>query len=187
MIIWIPPQLVTILTSPGIMVHEIAHKLFCDLFNLKVYKVCYLNVGSEVGGYVVHERSNTFHIDLLIGIAPLMVNTLVCMLLTFPHSISTLLLGTSFGYATSSAYYAASIVLYALGIIIGTCAFPSKKDLSSPEELAQTVIQASLVAVLGVISQIFNSEGFGILLRGFFALCLTKILPHIFIMMLNHW
>lgn len=186
MFIWIPPQVMCILTSPGIVVHEIAHQLFCDLFNVKVIKVCYLNFGSETGGYVVHERTHTFHISLLIGIAPLIVNSLLCMLLTFPQSVSMFYtLGNRFNYASSSGYYLATITLYALGLIIGMSAFPSDKDLQNPAELARTPAQTCLVAFLGVIAQFFNTPTLGVLLRIFFALLVSGILPALFLMIVS--
>ena len=37
----IPGPIIALLTFPGVIVHEFAHKLFCDIFNVPVYYVNY--------------------------------------------------------------------------------------------------------------------------------------------------
>ncbi|MFZ5954413.1 MAG: hypothetical protein ACOYT8_04945 [Candidatus Dependentiae bacterium] len=181
MIIWIPPHAITIITSPGIIIHEIAHRFFCDIFNVRVLKVRYLSFSSEASGYVIHEKNEKFYIDLLIGIAPFFVNSLICMFLTFPHVVSTIYtLGNNFNYATSSIYYTASLALYTLGIIIGICAFPSKKDLVSPKELANTWFQKCLIAVIRALNWPFNISMLGLFLKIYFAMILSYKLPYLF-------
>ena len=39
--------LTSLLTFPGVVSHEFAHKFFCDLFEIKVRKVCYFRFGGE--------------------------------------------------------------------------------------------------------------------------------------------
>lgn len=50
----IPGFLISILTFPGVIVHEIAHQLFCRICGVAVLDVCYFKAGNPAG-YVVHE------------------------------------------------------------------------------------------------------------------------------------
>lgn len=42
---FIPGQLIAALTFPGVIVHEMAHQLFCRLFRVAVLDVCYFRFG----------------------------------------------------------------------------------------------------------------------------------------------
>ena len=42
-----PGLFVSILTFPGVIVHELAHQLFCYMCNIKVNKVVYFQFGNK--------------------------------------------------------------------------------------------------------------------------------------------
>jgi hypothetical protein len=113
----IPGFIITILTFPGVIVHEFAHKLFCQWTGTRVVKVCYFRIGNPAG-YVMHERpSSTWH-HVLIGIGPLFVNTLA---------------GFVIGIAAaplrwSDTYEWAHVTLMWLAISIAMHSFPSTGD-----------------------------------------------------------
>src|SRR5579859_7550774 len=71
----IPGFIISWLTFPGVMVHELAHKIFCHLTGTKVVKVCYFRLGNPAG-YVIHERPTSTWKHILIGIGPLFVNSI---------------------------------------------------------------------------------------------------------------
>ncbi|WP_431212439.1 DUF3267 domain-containing protein [Puia sp. P3] len=51
---FIPGFVITLLTFPGVIVHEFAHQLFCRLYKVPVFEVVYFQLGNPAG-YVMHE------------------------------------------------------------------------------------------------------------------------------------
>ena len=82
MLIPIPGLLVSIATFPGIIVHEFAHDLFCKLTKTPVQEVCYFQIGNPAG-YVIHELPSNVWKHILIGIGPLIVNSLIGIAMGF--------------------------------------------------------------------------------------------------------
>ena len=66
---FIPGFLIALVTFPGVIVHEMAHQLFCRLFRVAVLDVCYFRLGNP-SGYVLHESPRTTAQHLVIGIGP---------------------------------------------------------------------------------------------------------------------
>jgi len=48
--------LIALVTFPGIILHEWAHKFFCDRTGVPVYKTCYFRLGNPAG--YVYPRSD---------------------------------------------------------------------------------------------------------------------------------
>ena len=119
--IFIPGFLIAILTFPGVIVHEAAHFLFCRLFRLAVFDVCYFRMGNP-SGYVVHEETGSFRTAFFVGMGPFFVNTLLCLLFCLPAFIPV----GELDVIDPLAYF-----FYWLGISIGMHAFPSTHDLSN--------------------------------------------------------
>ena len=113
----IPGWLISVLTFPGIILHELAHKKFCDLFDVKVLKVQYFTIGG--GGYVIHERTENYKAIFWISIGPLIINSLACLL---------------FGMITALFYESAGLFFYLFGwlsISFGAHSFPSNQDMKN--------------------------------------------------------
>jgi len=70
----IPGFIISWLTFPGVIIHEVAHELFCILTGTRVLKVCYFQFDSPPG-YVHHEKPSSAWKNILIGVGPLIVNT----------------------------------------------------------------------------------------------------------------
>lgn len=70
----VPGVLITLLTFPGVMVHELAHELFCHWTGTRVLRVCYFRFGNPAG-FVIHQRPTSIWKSILIGVGPLFVNT----------------------------------------------------------------------------------------------------------------
>ena len=66
--------LVTWITFPGVIVHELAHQLFCVWTGTPVIRVCYFRFGNPAG-YVVHGRPTSVWRHIMIGMGPLVINT----------------------------------------------------------------------------------------------------------------
>ena len=117
----IPGFIISALTFPGVIVHELAHQLFCRLCNVAVFDVCYFQFENPAG-YVVHEKPKYSYQNILIGVGPFLINTLIGMLITFPVSLQVIELKISF---LQSPF---SYILMWLGISILMHAFPSTGD-----------------------------------------------------------
>ena len=116
----IPGQIITILTFPGVIVHEIAHKLVCNILGVRVLRVCYFRFGNPAG-YVAHEQPQNAIQQILIGLGPFIFNSIVGAIIAFPGALA---------YHTSKAL-AFHYVLIWLGISIAMHSFPSTGDANS--------------------------------------------------------
>ncbi|MHB1037948.1 MAG: hypothetical protein ACYC35_25190 [Pirellulales bacterium] len=124
----IPGFLISLLTFPGVIVHEAAHMLFCRLRGVAVLDVCFFRVGNP-SGYVVHEPINNFNTAFLVCVGPLLVNSVLCILLCFPAFVPVRIFGQS---------DPVSMFLIWLGVSIGMHAFPSNQDATNLFQQAKT-------------------------------------------------
>lgn len=115
----IPGFIISILTFPGVIIHELAHQFFCWLCGLRVYEVVYFQCKNPCG-YVIHEASKNPAKTLLISIGPFIVNTILGILILAPVSIDFFVFGD-----VGNIFY---IVVFWLGISILMHAFPSTQD-----------------------------------------------------------
>ena len=118
---FLPGWLIELITFPGVVVHEIGHRIFCHLTGVPVYDVRYYKFRGAPSGYVIHGEPPTLGAAFLISFGPLFLNTSLCSLLTFTAFIPTLILKD-----TSSS--AVSVFLMWIGFSIGMHAFPSNHD-----------------------------------------------------------
>lgn len=70
----------TVLTMPGVVVHEFGHALFCFLANVKIYRIKLLGLKNPLG-YVEHEEPRKFFQSLLISFGPLVVNSVLSLIM----------------------------------------------------------------------------------------------------------
>jgi len=134
----IPGILVTLATFPGVIVHEIAHQLFCRWFRVAVFDVCYFRVGNPAG-YVVHEPPRTAWQNTVIAIGPFLVNSLIGALIAAPGAIPVL----QFESGSLLDYF-----LIWLGVSIAMHAFPSTGDARSMLQAVQAEGTPSLTRIL---------------------------------------
>lgn len=78
--------LISIITFPGIMVHEFAHQIFCRILRIPVFRVVYFRVGNPCG-YVEHEASEDPLKVFLTSTGPFFVNTLLGIVILTPVAI----------------------------------------------------------------------------------------------------
>jgi hypothetical protein len=115
---FIPGFLISIVTFPGVIVHELAHQLFCRLLKVPVFEVVYFQVKNPAG-YVLHEAPRNKWHSLLISIGPFFVNTILGAVISLPAALPI----KEFGNAGPLDY-----VLIYLGVSIAMHAFPSTGD-----------------------------------------------------------
>lgn len=121
---FIPGFLIALITFPGVIVHEIAHRFFCDLSKVPVYKVCYYRVGNP-SGYVIHGGVTNLWSAFLISVGPFIINSALCAFIAFSAVIPMMVL------KDSSNLSGWSLFQLWLAISIGMHAFPSKQDLDN--------------------------------------------------------
>jgi len=114
----VPGSVISAVTFPGVIVHEMGHQIFCRLSRVAVLDVCYFRFGNPAG-YVVHETPSREGQQILIGLGPFFVNSLLGTLVAFPAAIPVLQFdsGSPLDYA-----------LIWLGISIAMHSFPSSGD-----------------------------------------------------------
>ncbi len=117
----IPGFLIAWATFPGIIVHELAHQFFCRVCRVAVLDVCYFRFGNPAG-YVVHEIPRMPIQQIVIGIGPFIINSVVGALIAFPAAVPVLKLQTG----TPLDYF-----LLWLGVSIAMHAIPSTGDARS--------------------------------------------------------
>src|SRR5689334_1450744 len=114
----IPGFIITWVSFPGVIIHELAHKLFCQWTGTPVLQVCYFRFGNPAG-FVIHEKPATVWKHMLIGIGPLFVNTAI--------GLAVGLLALLFKRASEPVF----IGLMWLAISIAMHSFPSTGDAKS--------------------------------------------------------
>jgi hypothetical protein len=118
---FIPGILITIVTFPGVIVHELAHQLFCRLYKVPVFEVVYFQAENPAG-YVLHETADKKWQNIMISVGPFFVNTIVGALIALPASLNF------FEYDNPRWF---DYILIYLGVSITMHAFPSTGDASS--------------------------------------------------------
>lgn len=116
----IPGVIISIVTFPGVIVHELAHQLFCRLFKVPVFEVCYFRTQNPVG-YVLHEQAPKNYQAVMISIGPFIINTLIGFLIAFPVAIQQ----------KFDVNGPLDFILIYLGVSIAMHAFPSTGDAQS--------------------------------------------------------
>ncbi len=134
----IPGFLISILTFPGVIVHEAAHLLFCKLRKVPVLEVCFFRFGNPAG-YVVHAETDSFATTFLVSVGPFFVNSLLCVLLCFPVFYPS----RAFGYEDLLTY-----PLLWVGLSIGMHAFPSTGDARNLWRHAKIAVREKSVLAL---------------------------------------
>lgn len=119
---FIPGFVISVLTFPGVIVHELAHQLFCRWNNVAVIDVCYFRFGNPAG-YVRHEIPQKASQNIWIGIGPFFVNTIVGGLVAMPAAVQV------FEFRDFS--HILNLLLIWLGISITMHSFPSIGDAKS--------------------------------------------------------
>ncbi len=132
----IPGWVISILTFPGVIIHEMGHKFFCDILKVKVREVKYFRFGNPAG-YVIHEVSDKFYKTFLIDVGPFIINSAVAIL------IFVILSRMPFEGAIP-------VVLMWLGVSIGMHAFPSSHDAKVLwSESGKHIKNGNLMAIVG--------------------------------------
>lgn len=118
---FIPGFFISLLTFPGVIVHELAHQLFCRYYKVPVFKVVYFQL-SNPAGYVIHEIPRDKWHSIMISIGPFIVNTILGAIISLPAALPVF----KFHTATPLDY----LLIY-LGVSVAMHAFPSRGDAAN--------------------------------------------------------
>lgn len=153
------------LTFPGVVVHEWAHKIFCQISGLHVMKTVYFRFGNP-SGYVVHEVPKTYLQSFFVSTGPIIFNSLVSISLAY--AVSFLSHGSNW-----------RIVFLWLSFSIAAHAFPSEEDLhgASHDGLNSLKKGSSLWPLIGfpLIGLMWLAGRFGLIFRIVFATLMVFI------------
>jgi hypothetical protein len=136
---FIPGPVISAITFPGVVVHELAHQLFCRLYKVPVFKVVYFQFGNPAG-YVLHEVPAKKWQSIMISIGPFFLNTIVGALIALPAALGT--------YNLDNSGFLEYLLMY-LGISIAMHAFPSTGDANSIWQALKDKDTNLLVKVVG--------------------------------------
>lgn len=114
----IPGIAISIATFPGVIVHELAHQLFCRWFKVPVFQVVYFQVGSPAG-FVLHETPQRKWQSILISVGPFLINTISGALIALPAALPV--------FTLNNASWLHYLLMY-LGVSIAMHAFPGTGD-----------------------------------------------------------
>jgi len=148
---FIPGEIISAISFPGIIVHEAAHMFFCKIRKVAVFEAVFFQFGNP-SGYVIHERTDSFLSTFLISMGPFFVNTLLCLIICFPAYMPI-----SFFDIDSPLSY----LLIWLGVSIGMHAIPSNQDATNLFDQAKVEVKtlnplAVLSFPLVILIYIFN-------------------------------
>lgn len=136
---FIPGEIISVLTFPGVIVHEFAHMFFCKVRKIAVFDACYFRFGNPAG-YVVHENTDNFTTTFLVSMGPFVVNTLLCLLICLPAYMPV----KFFDLDHPLSYF-----LIWLGVSIGMHAIPSNQDADNVfQQAKQQVKNKNILAIL---------------------------------------
>jgi hypothetical protein len=139
---FIPGIVISILTFPGVIIHELAHFLFCRIRKVPVFDVKFFQLKASVQGYVIHAHPEDFLSTFLISVGPLIINTLLCLIICIPAAIPF----QAFGVQSIQVLF-----FLWLGISIGMHAFPSTQDANILwTEALKLVKKGNVLAILSM-------------------------------------
>ncbi len=156
----------------GVCLHELGHKVFCDLLGVKVFQVKYFNFrpgedGAE--GWVIHEKPKRLHQSFFITMGPMFTNGLILSLFIIVIRLFELPI----------------IFSIVFGVIGGLTAslFPSKPDIDNFLEHLRHEVTNPLLRGIGVlfgyVLLLFTIELVTILIAVIVAIGLMNFAPSI--------
>jgi hypothetical protein len=171
---FIPGIVITFITFPGVIVHELAHQLFCRWSKVPVFKVVYFQLANPAG-YVVHEVPQNKWQSIAISVGPFFLNTILGALIALPAALPVF----DFESATLVHY----LLIY-LGVSIAMHAFPSTGDATAIWESLKEPGTSLLVKIVGypIIGLIYiGSFGSFFWLDLLYGISVAVGLPYLFI------
>jgi len=174
---FVPGIIISIITFPGVIIHELAHQIFCRIMRVPVYEVKYFQFSNPCG-YVVHEATQNPLKTFFISIGPFLINTLIGMIIISPAAIELVVFED---YSNLL-----NLLLGWIGFSTLMHAFPSTGDA---KVLVNNILKNKNVNVLvkiivsPVIGLIYiGALGSVIWLDAIYAIAIAMIIPNLFLL-----
>lgn len=176
---FIPGVVISAVTFPGVIVHELAHAIFCKLLRIPIYDAKFFQLSNPCG-YVVHEPTDKPLKSLLISVGPFLVNTILGAVIMLPASITLIKFREPGNFLT--------LLLGWLGISILMHAFPSTGDaealISSVLKNDQVNFLFKVITFPFIIAIYIGAFGSVVWLDALYALGVSMVLPNILVKLL---
>lgn len=176
---FIPGVVISAVTFPGVIVHELAHAIFCKLLKIPIYDAKFFQLSNPCG-YVVHEPTDKPLKSLLISVGPFLVNTILGAIIMLPASITLIKFRESGNFLT--------LLLGWLGISILMHAFPSTGDaealISSVLKNDQVNFLFKVITFPFIIAIYIGAFGSVVWLDALYAFGVSMVLPNILVKLL---
>jgi hypothetical protein len=125
--------LIAILTFPGVIIHEVSHRIFCDFTRTPVYEIKYMGISKAPLGYVAHKPNYGLRNNILVFLGPFIFNNLTAIFLSMPYGI-TIGLGAGSVYELKDMF----LVMFMMWLSF-SCAFHSFPSSSDVENLTKYI------------------------------------------------
>lgn len=174
---FIPGILISLITFPGVIIHELAHQFFCRIMRVPVYEVKYFQLSNPCG-YVLHEPTQNPFKTFMISIGPFLINTLVGIIIITPAAIELI----AFEVYSNPL----NLVLGWLGFSILMHAFPSSGDAKIlvnnilKNKNVQLFVKILVTPIIGLIY--FVSLGSIVWLDAIYAIIIAMTIPKLFLL-----
>lgn len=183
---FIPGFVISILTFPGVIVHELAHQLFCRWCKVPVFEVKYFQFKNPCG-YVIHEVTSNPMKNFLTAMGPFFFNTFLGALLVLPASVELLYFPQIDG-VIGAMIVLMNLLLLWLGVSVLMHAFPSTGDAKALYESVLKNYEVPLIykiLVAPFIGLIYiGAFGSVIWLDLFYAIAVSMLVPKLFLLFL---
>jgi hypothetical protein len=175
---FIPGVVISAVTFPGVIVHELAHQLFCRWYRVPVFKVVYFQLDNPLG-YVLHEQPREKWHSIMISVGPFIVNSIVGAIIALPAVIPVFELNDA---------GALDFLLMYLGISIAMHAFPSTGDAQAILQSIREKDTKPLIKIIGypIVGLIYlGTLGSFFWLDFLYGMAVAVGLPYLFISLLT--
>lgn len=119
-------KIISYFTFPGIMFHQLSHKIACHLFEVRIIKINYFDRDGD--GYIMYEIPSRFSAVFFVSLAPLFLN-----------SATALALGLIIGVVPESSFIV--LPLLWLAISIGYYSIPDMNEGNNVRVAARRAIE----------------------------------------------
>lgn len=173
---FVPGIIISIITFPGVIIHELAHQIFCRIMRVPVYEVKYFQFSNPCG-YVLHEATQDPLKTFLISTGPFLINTLIGMIIISPAAIEL--------FVFEDYSNPLNLLLGWIGFSTLMHAFPSTGDAKVlvnnilNNKKVNVLVKIVVAPVIGLIYM--GALGSVVWLDAIYAIVIAMIIPNLFL------
>ena len=175
-------RVMNLLTFPGIILRQIAHRYACDILGIPVYEICYFKPLEKISGYVVHEKVTNGYQSFVIIMVPFFINSIICTLMLFPCFLP-FALNIPFVDEFESRSIINTLIyllLIWIGFSAGYNALPNNIDIQDAQKSSKNPIYYSFLSFVEFIVIFLNIQFIGPMLKSMSANRIGLFLAYMF-------